>query len=194
MRTSAPPLLGIFRSQLQGDLLARVLLGPAEMTISELARALGAPVATVQREVSRLEDMGLLTTRRVGRARVVAGNHANPATDPLRELVMVAFGPRQVIAEEFAALAGADKVIIFGSWAARHSGEPGSTPGDVDVLVVGNPDRDDVFDAAERAQARLGRPVNSTIVSAKRWAEADEPFLKEVHRRPMLTVADVASA
>lgn len=193
MRTSAPPLLGIFRSQLQGDLLARVLLGPGEMTISELARALGSPVTTVQREVSRLEDMGLLTTHRVGRARVVAGNETNPATGPLRDLVTVAFGPRQVIAEEFAGLAGVDKVIIFGSWAARHSGEPGSIPGDVDVLVVGDPDRDEVFDAAERAQARLGRPVNSTIVSAQRWAVADEPFLKEVHRRPMITVIEEAS-
>jgi DNA-binding transcriptional ArsR family regulator len=194
MRTSAPPLLGIFRSQLQGDLLARVLLDPGEMTISELARALGSPVATVQREVTRLEDMGLLTTHRVGRARVVAANHANPATGPLRDLVTIAFGPRQVIAEEFAGLAGADKVIIFGSWAARHSGEPGSTPGDVDVLVVGNPDRDDVFDAAERAQARLGRPVNTTVVSSKRWATADEPFLKDVQRRPAIAVAGATSA
>ena len=194
MRTPAPPLLAVFRSQLQGDLLARVLLGSQEQTLSDLSRTLDAPLATVAREVSRLEAAGLLTTRRVGRARLVAGNEANPATAPLRQLVTVAFGPQQVVAEEFGAISGIAEVIIFGSWAARASGEPGPVPGDVDVLAVGQPDRDDVYDAAERAQQRLGRPVNTTIVSEQRWQAHDEPFLAGVHERPRITVLGPAVA
>jgi DNA-binding transcriptional ArsR family regulator len=190
MRTSAPPLLAIFRSQLQGDLLARVMLGSQEQTLSDLARTLGAPLATVAREVSRLEQAGLLTTRRVGRARLVATDDTNPATGPLRQLVTVAFGPQQVVAEEFAAIGGIVQVIIFGSWAARASGELGPVPGDVDVLIVGQPDRDEVFDAAERAQQRLGRPVNTTTVSEQRWQSHDEPFLAGVHDRPRITVLE----
>lgn len=193
MRTSAPPLLPLFRSRLQGDLLARVLLASDSATISDLARQLGAPVATVQREVQRLEDAGVLTTRRVGRARVVEADTTNPAFDPLRQLVAIAFGPRQVVAEEFVGV-GADLVAIFGSWAARYSGEPGPPPGDVDVLVVGRPDRDEVYDAAERAQRRLARPVNTTIVSQSRWTAAGEPFVKELKRRPLVTVLSQESA
>jgi DNA-binding transcriptional ArsR family regulator len=189
MRTPAPPLLAIFRSQLQGELLARVLLGPRELTISDLARALGAPVATVHREVARLEDAGVLTSTRVGRARLVSANEDNPALRPLRELVMVTFGPRQVVAEEFAGIARADEVLIFGSWAARYAGDAGRPPGDVDVLVVGDADRDEVFDAAQRAAERLGREVNATVVSRQRWSEAAEPFLQEVRRRPLVSVA-----
>lgn len=182
--------MAIFRSQLQGELLARVLLSPGESTVSALARQLGAPIATVQREVSRLEDAGVLTSRRVGRARLVAGNEGNPAAAPLRDLVMTVFGPRRVVAEEFAEVDDLDDVVIFGSWAARHAGEAGPPPGDVDVLVVGSPDRDEVFEAAQRAAGRLGREVNATVVSAGRWAEAAEPFLKEVKRRPLLRVRD----
>lgn len=188
MRTSAPPLLAIFRSQLQGELLARVLLDSGQLTVSALARELQAPVATVQREVQRLEKAGLLTTSRVGRARLVAGNEANPAVAPLRQLVLIAFGPRQVVQEEFGNIPHVVEVVIFGSWAARYSGEDGPTPGDVDVLVIGDPDRDDVYDAAERAQGRLGRPVNTTIVTSPRWSSADEPFLREVKRRPFVRV------
>lgn len=188
MRTSAPPLLAVFRSQLQGDLLARVLLDPGRFTVSDLAREINAPVSTVQREVSRLERAGLFRTTRVGRARLVAGNDANPALAPLRQLVMIAFGPRQVVAEEFANLPGVCEIVIFGSWAARYAGEQGAVPGDVDILVVGQPDRDDVYDAAERAQARLGRPVNTTIVPPLRWATPDEPFLREIKRRPFVPV------
>lgn len=179
----------LFRSRLQGDLLARVYLGEGELTVSDLARELQAPVATVQREVQRLEDAGVLKTRRIGRARVVAPDEGNPAFSPLQQLVLIAFGPRQVVEEEFADV-GAESVSIFGSWAARYHGEPGRPPGDVDVLLVGQPNRDQTYDAAERAQRRLGRPVNTTIVSAKRWAEGTEPFIKEVKRRPLIAVLE----
>jgi hypothetical protein len=101
--------------------------------------------------------------------------------------VLLAFGPRQVVTEEFAGL-GAKEVLIFGSWAARYSGEPGSPPGDVDVLVVGNVDRDEVFDAAQRSEARLGREVNTTVVSHDRWTAAEEPFLRELKRRPLVPI------
>ena len=182
MRTSAPPLLAVFRSQLQGELLARVLLSPGHLSVSDLARVLGAPIPTVAREVTRLEDAGLLTTSRVGRARLVSGNDVNPALGPLRELVMIAFGPRQVITDEFGELDGVEELLIFGSWAARYQGEPRPPPGDVDVIVVGRPNRDDLYDAANRAQGRLGREVNPVLVSTQRWQEAAEPFLQEVQR------------
>ncbi|MHB1474246.1 MAG: ArsR family transcriptional regulator [Dermatophilaceae bacterium] len=188
MRTSAPPLLAVFRSQLQGELLARVLLSPGQLSMSDLARVLDAPVSTVAREVLRLVGAGLLTTRRVGRARLVAGNDDNPATGPLRELVMIAFGPKQVITEEFSDLPGVHELFIFGSWAARYHGEAGPPPGDVDVLVVGHPDRDAVYDAANRSQERLGREVNPVVVKPQQWQEAVEPFLQEVQRRPTLVL------
>lgn len=187
MRTPAPPLLPLFRSRLQGDLLARVLLGSGGLTVSDLARELHAPVPTVQREVQRLEKAGVLATKRVGRARVVARDESNPGFAPLQQLVMIAFGPRQVVAEEFADI-DATAVSIFGSWAARYSGEQGPPPGDIDVLIVGGPNRDDVYDAAERAQGRIGRSVNTTVVSDERWAAGDEPFIEELKRRPLVGV------
>lgn len=127
------------------------MLKPDSVTVTALAQAVSAPVSTVHREVARLEDAGLLVTRRIGRARLVSANEANPATPALRELVLVSFGPRQVIAEEFAEFPGVKKVSIFGSWAARYTGEPSRMPGDVDVLVVGDVDRQALYDAADRA-------------------------------------------
>lgn len=186
MRKPAPPLAAIFRSQLQGELLAQVILGPESLSVSALARALDAPVATVHREVQRLEAAGLLITTPLAGAKMVAPASGNPAVPPLRELLLVAFGPRQVVTQEFENIKGVDELWIFGSWAARYSGEDGRPPGDVDVLVVGAPDRDDVYDAADRASGRLRREVNPTVVTAARWADADEPFLAELKRRPMI--------
>lgn len=189
MVVPAPPLLPIFRSRLQGDLLAALLVVPGtELTLTALAERTGGSLAAVQREVDRLEGAGLLRSHRVGNARLVSADPASPAAGPLAELVTMSFGPVQVLAEEFADLPGIDELAVFGSWAARHAGERGAPPADVDVLVVGEPDRDEVHDAAARAERRLGTPVNATVVSAQRWAEGTDGFVRRVREAPLVTV------
>jgi len=68
MRTEAPALIPIFRSDLQARLLLRVHTDEEPHTASELARLLDAPEPTVHREASRLADAGLLLRARVGRS------------------------------------------------------------------------------------------------------------------------------
>jgi DNA-binding transcriptional ArsR family regulator len=165
------------------------MLASEEPTLSDLASDLGAPVSTVQREVDRLERAGILRTRKHGRGRLVSFDVANPAVPPLLELVAITFGPRRVVEEEFAGLPGIDALYLFGSWAARYRGVEGKAPGDVDMLVIGHPDRDAVYDAADRAQRRLHREVNTTIVSPDRWASDEEPFLREIRSRPLVPLA-----
>lgn len=190
MRSEAPPLLPILRSRTQGELLAALLLDPArEWTVTELAAHLRIPLTTTQSELARLEAGGLLRSRKVGRSRVVRPDTGNRVVAPLTQIIMLTFGPKAVIGEEFSSVA-ADRVVIFGSWAARLSGEPGPPPGDIDVLVVGDSAlRDDVYAAAERAEARLGCPVNPVLRSADAWQDAAaDPLLDEIQRRPLVEV------
>ncbi|MBI1378910.1 MAG: ArsR family transcriptional regulator [Frankiales bacterium] len=189
MRSDAPVLAPTFRSRTQGDLLALVLLHPdREWTVSELARELGVALTTAQSEVARLAEGGVLATRKVGRARVVRANTASPAVAPLTQLTLVTFGPQTVVADEFASL-GAERVIVFGSWAARYHGEPGPLPADIDVLVVGDVARADVYAAAERAEARLGMPVNPVLRNTAAWDDpTGDSLLAEIHARPYVEV------
>lgn len=193
-RTPAPPLLVIFRSRAQGDILARVLLGNGPLTLSDVAKDLDLPFATVQREATRLVSAGILSDDRVGRARQLRANTRNRAHRPLRELVMITFGPKQVVLEEFAPLTGVSVLMIYGSWAARYRGEEGPEPGDIDVLLVGDVDRDVAYDAADRAGRRLGREVNPTVVSERRWHAAEDPFLRQLHQRPLVPVFERGGA
>lgn len=130
-----------------------------EWTIEELADRTGEPYQTVATEVRRLEKSGLITAATVGRTKLLRADRDSPYLRPLAQLASMAFGPPLVIAEEFDEIDGIDASYIYGSWAARYEGEPGSPPQDIDVLVLGRPDRDDVFDAARRAERRLGREV-----------------------------------
>ncbi|MGL5830227.1 MAG: ArsR family transcriptional regulator [Angustibacter sp.] len=167
-----------FRSRLQGDLLARVLLSRrGEWTISELAQAVEKPLTSVQSEVSRLIEGRVFRSRKIGRTRVITANDANPAIAPLTQLVLITFGPKTVIREEFTNIQ-ADRLIIFGSWAARYCGEKGPTPSDIDLLLVGPQlDRSQAYLAAERAEARLTIPVNPLLRTPEKWNQPDGDVL-----------------
>ncbi|GAA2756432.1 putative nucleotidyltransferase [Actinopolymorpha rutila] len=165
-----------------------VLLGPErEWTLTELAARVGASVATAQREVTRAEQVGVVTSRRLGNARLVKAA-ASPLTGPLTELLLRSFGPRQVIEEEIAGVEGVVGAYLYGSWAARYSGESGRAPHDIDVLVIGRPDRDALDEAAQRAESRLAREVNIVIRSEDWWRSGEDGFHSQVLARPLVPV------
>lgn len=165
----------VFRSRHQADLLTVLFLHPDEdHTTTDLAARLGIPLTTAHRELSRLEAAGLLTGRQVGRSRLLRANTSHRAFAPLAQLLLVTFGPHVVIAEEFTGLSRVSVVVLYGSWAARYDGVDGPAPADVDVLVVGTPERAAVYAAAERAEARLSIPVNPVVRSPARWAAGDD--------------------
>ena len=189
MRSEAPALLPVFRSRLQADILAALLLNPErEYSLTDLARRFDAPLSTVHGEVKRLTDAGLLRRRNVGRSAMVQANAGNRLVEPLAELLFLSWGPQQVVADEFSQLDGADRVLIFGSWAARYLQWHGPPPHDLDVLVVGHPARGDVYDAADRAQERLGMPVNPVIRPADAWQEAADPLVQQIRSGPFVVV------
>lgn len=189
MRSDAPVLLPILRSQHQADLVTLLLLHPErEYAITELARRLSMPQSTVSGEVRRLAEAGVLAVREVGRSRLVRANADSPLVAPLTELLMLTYGPHVVIADEFAPLDNVTEVVIFGSWAARYHGERGRPPHDVDVLVVGSPDRVAMYSAAQRAEDRLGRQVNPTVCSIAEWEEPAMPLVREILARPYVPV------
>jgi predicted nucleotidyltransferase len=188
MQAAPPPLLPLLRSRLQAELLTVVLLAPErEWSLTELAERVGSSLATAGREVTRAEQAGVVTSRRVGSARLVRAA-SSPLTGPLTELLLRSFGPRQVVAEELADVPGVERVFLFGSWAARYAGQSGRPPADIDVLVVGMPDRDDLDEAAERAGRRLGREVNVTVRSPQWWDGGQDGFHAEVTARPLVPV------
>jgi DNA-binding transcriptional ArsR family regulator len=179
----------IFRSQHQARLLAHLFLHPSEeVTLSALAARLGVSSGALHAEVQRLIDAGLLLDRRVGRSRLIRANSSSRFARPLAELLNLSFGPPVVIAEEFSELSDVEQVIIFGSWARRDAGEIGREPRDVDVLVIGTPDRGEVYDAADRAQGRLQMPVNPTVRSSRAWQEESDALVLTAKQSPYLVV------
>ena len=181
-------MLPLFRSQTQALVLTRLLLGPGEESLTDLAIAVGTYKNAVKHEVDRLEAAGLVSSRPVGRSRLVSVSAGEPVRSILLDLVLHTYGPIHVVGEELSGVAGIAAAFIYGSWAARYVREPGPPPGDIDVLVVGDPDRDDLFDAVGRATTRLGKEVNVHVVTAAAWAKPKGAFLSAVKANPLAIV------
>lgn len=54
-----------------------------EFSVSELAARVGVPLSTLHREVVRLDAAGLITSRTLGRNRMLRANSDHPAARPL---------------------------------------------------------------------------------------------------------------
>lgn len=187
MQAPPPLLLPLLRSAVQGELLARLYLNPDdEYSVRELADLLDTSTATVSREADRLVEAGLVRHRRRGNLRLLRSTTDTVVTRPLTDLLAVTYGPSVVLDRVLSTVPGVAEAYLYGSWAARYHGEPGPVPADVDVLVIGDADVDDLDDAARSAESVLRREVGIRQVSVESWSAADEdPFLATVRTRPM---------
>jgi len=189
---AAVSLLPIFRSEAQYRLVGELFTNAGtEYSIGELAALVGASQPTASREVDRLVVAGLLAARSDGRKRLVSAREDTPVFAPLRALISKVYGVPAVVAEEFGQLNA--RVMIFGSYAARWFGEAGPTPRDVDVLVLGDVEPLDAWDAAARASSRLGMEVNVVVRDPDAWEQDPTGFAQQVKHGPTIDLGEASS-
>ena len=187
-RQPTPALLPILRSQQQGEILALLLGDPdLELSLTEIAARTGTPHPSVHREIERAERAGLVVSRKLGNTRLVRANTGSPYYSGLAEVLTRAFGVPAVLAAALQPVNGIAAAYIYGSWAARHEGQAGQRPvGDIDVLILGEPDRDQLYAVLSDAEDRLGRPVQATIRGADWLDTGSGGFHDTVTSRPLI--------
>ncbi len=168
-----PTLLPLLRSQTQGDLLALLFMNPEEeFTLADAARKIGVSAPGVHHEVTRLKEAGFIEDRREGNNRLIRAASGSVIAKPLTDLLALTYGPLPVLCNYLSKVKGIQHAYIYGSWAARYFGETGPIPKDVDVLVVGTADLDNLYSVAEGAGKLLHREVNIRRVSPDTWERA----------------------
>ncbi|MCB0969300.1 MAG: nucleotidyltransferase domain-containing protein, partial [Ilumatobacter sp.] len=94
-----------------------------------------------------------------------------------------------VLAEALAGVGAVETAYLFGSWAARYEGVEGERPvGDIDLLVLGDPDREELYSRIDRASGRLGRQVQVTIRAAGWLTNGEGAFHDTIVNRPLVPV------
>ena len=184
--------------------LANALFAPAQSKIiewifgmparafhlNELMRLTGLGSASVQREIARLFDAGLVTDERIGNLRRVQANPSSPVFVELTSLVQKTLGVVPAVAEALRPLA--DRIefaAVYGSIAKRSE----HADSDVDVMIVSDSlSFAEVMAALTAVQDRLSRVINPTIYTpaefAARRAQPDS-FVNRVLAKPHDVVA-----
>ena len=181
MRTPAPSLLPLLRSGVQGGLLALLYLHPDQSySLADASRRLKVSAKAVHVEANRLANAGFIEESRLGNLRLLKANSSSILFQPLAQLLALTYGPLPVLTDLLSRMDGVDNAYIYGSWARRYEGESGPIPNDVDVVVIGSVDKDDLYEMSRSASAVLGREVNARTLESLGVGQLN----RRVHHEP----------
>ncbi|SDR04473.1 winged helix-turn-helix domain-containing protein [Arthrobacter crystallopoietes] len=179
----------LLRSETQGRLLAELFLHPdREYSLRSLAKGVGVSPPTIQRDVDRLVKAAFLHEKRVGNSRLVRAAIDHPVFQQLADIALFGYGPLAILPDILSRISGISDAFIFGSWAARYSGQAVGHVGDLDVAVIGHPPRRDLFQAAEQASRRLKIETNIQRIGPEQWEDEKDPFVASIRSSPRLQI------
>lgn len=172
----------------QGILAATLLQPEKAWYASELARRMGVPPSSLQRELRELEQAGVLKMSRQGRMAYYQANIASPVYVELRGLMLKTAGLVDVLADALQPVARKLMVVfVYGSIAGGHEG----SRSDIDLMVVGNVSPVDLAVPLRKARELLGREINPSIYTPAEFGKKridKDHFLTRVLDKPKLFV------
>src|SRR5450631_1974211 len=158
-----PMTRGSRQSATRQGILAAALVQPERAWyVSELARRLGVPSSSLQRELLALTAGGILKSHRQGRMVYYQANSDSPVFADLRGLMIKTVGLVDVIADALRPLEDSIKcAFIYGSMVSGDA----RSDSDVDLMLVGAIAPAEIALPLRKSRQQLGREINPTIYS-----------------------------
>jgi predicted nucleotidyltransferase len=183
------PLSALLFPGYRRRVLGLLLLHPDEALHGrEISRRTALPAGTLNRELARLAEAGLLKRERRGNQLLYSAERACPVFEEVASILRKTSGVADVLA---AALAPARQRIraafVYGSVAGGRE-RAGS---DVDLLVIGELGFADAVKLLHPAQATLGREISPRVYGVKEWKQkrrSPDAFLRDVLAKPKIFV------
>jgi predicted nucleotidyltransferase len=170
------------------QILSALLMNPKRSWfLSDLARHLGVPKTSLQRELLNLEGAGIILREVDGRQVYYRANPNCPFLPELQGLLAKTAGFVDVIREALESVKGRITVaFLYGSIARGEE----VAESDVDLMVVGNVGLSGLAHIIRRARVRLAREVNPTVFTPDEFASKakEKGFVRAVLDKPKLFV------
>ena len=184
----ASPLDALLPKTRQGILAAMLVRPEKTWYVAELARRMGVPSSSLQRELKDLTAAGILKTHKQGRMVYYQANTASPVFPDLRGLLLKTAGLVDVLAGALRPLAGKLRLaFVYGSIASGQE----RTDSDIDLMVIGGVVPADLALPLRRAREVLGREINPTLYSSAEFDKkrgTKDHFLTRVLAEPRLVL------
>jgi predicted nucleotidyltransferase len=177
----------LFTSVTRVNILEEFLLNSGnEYHIRELARIVDVTPIYVQKELKNLESLGLLESRKKGNMILYKLRTKSPISEDLKRIFLKTESIGQAILKDL----DERKIkfaFIFGSFAKGVE----TQTSDVDMLIIGNVNEDDILRSISKTEKRIGREINFILWTEKEFLEKVEkkiPLIKEISKTPIIMI------
>ena len=175
------PLSDVLFGQIRSGVLA-LLYGWADKAfyVRQIARRVNASAGSVRRELEKLAAVDLIVRTSVGNLVFYQANQRHPTFPEMRALVNKTVGMFNTLHSALEPLSNRARVaFVYGSIARQEE----RAESDIDLMIIGDIELDDVLVRLQKAETALGRAVNPTIYSIhefERKLEEGNHFLNAV--------------
>lgn len=176
--------------------LFRWLFGQPDRSffLNELLRLSGLSSASVQQELKRLTQSGVLQSTRMGNLRVFKANPSSPLFPELVSLTRKTCGVPAMLMQSLEPLRSKlSQAIVYGSVAKQED----TSESDIDLMLVGmDLTLAEVLQHLQPAENILGRKINPTCYTLKEFEQRrvdPNSFVNKVLAQPTINLLKAAS-
>lgn len=154
---------------------------------NEVVRFAAVGIGSVQRELEKLAQAGLLTVTQIGNQKHYQANRKAPIFEELRGIVLKTFGLADVLRAALASFSSKiDVAFIYGSVAKSTD----TASSDIDVMMIGSGlSYAEVLGQLASVENVIGRRISPTIYKPddfKRKVAEDSAFLNRILDQPKI--------
>ena len=176
----------LFGSKTRVALLSKLMMkADRSFYIRELSKDLHIPYSMLYKEEKNLASLGIVNEEKRGKVTLVSVNKKLSYLSELKGLITKTAGLAELIRSALSELKGIRYALVYGSLASGE--ESGSS--DVDVMIVGDVDEEQVLKATSRIEEKAEREINYILWSEydfKKRAKSRHHLLTDIARKPVI--------
>lgn len=145
------------------------------------------PIRAVQREVEKLERIGLIKKSIAGNRIYYSADRACPIYGELKSIIFKTAGIAAALKAEFARSRGIMFAFIYGSYAEDKEGYSS----DIDLMVIGNISSRELSKILSRSKAELSREINYAVFESAEFRDkvnGKDHFLSTVLKKKKIFI------
>lgn len=169
-------LTELFTSKTRIKLLLKLFLNPeVSCYLRELADEFSVSPNAIKTELDSLSSAGYLTSKQNGRSIYFRANKKHPFFPEISSIVRKTLGIDRLIDQVMSDLGQVDSVYILDDYAQ------GKDSGLIDVLVIGDINREKLGNLASITEGKINRKIRLMSLTPEEYENSQNIFLKRPH-------------
>ena len=156
----------LITSKMRIRILMRLFLNPDQHAyLRGLADEFGASTSQVREELQHLKEAGLLNSEKEGRQTNYQANRTHPLFPELQSMVRKSLGMDRILESILERLGKLEKAVLLDDYAE------GKDTGLIDLLLIGNIDREQLEDLVKKTEKYIGRKIRTLVLSESEYED-----------------------